>query len=211
MSQSQLCTMCGACADAPMTSLLPDDVVKHTPHTGASSRIGRIEEMNRDWGVAVVWETGERSWFPYDSWCPLREDTGWRMVLTMEPFTPSADFALAPPKVGRGLLLRPPATLKRPRKTDAREEAALRRECKEADCTETVTCAPTGPKPAAALAAAIADAAEPAAVATADEPPAAEPAAAAVPAWLAAARAAAAAFEQRRAEIEEAGGFERVD
>ena len=59
--------------------------------TGAPPRIGKVEELNKISGVGVLWESGERSWFAYDYWCPLREEDGWSMVLTTAEFTPAAD------------------------------------------------------------------------------------------------------------------------
>ena len=83
--------MCGACAEGAMVSFQPADVVSYRAATGAPPRIGRVEELNKISGVGVLWESGERSWFAYDYWCPLREEDGWSMVLTTAEFTPAAD------------------------------------------------------------------------------------------------------------------------
>ena len=83
--------MCGACAEGAMVSFQPADVVSYRAATGAPPRIGKVEELNKISGVGVLWESGERSWFAYDYWCPLREEDGWSMVLTTAEFTPAAD------------------------------------------------------------------------------------------------------------------------
>ena len=102
-----VCRMCGGCAKEPMVSFHPDDVVRYTSATGAPPRVGRVEDLDPIWGVSVQWESGERSWFAYESWCPLREETGWSLVLTTAQFMPAADFAVAPEEFGRGWLAKP--------------------------------------------------------------------------------------------------------
>ena len=74
-----------------MVSFQPADVVSYRAATGAPPRIGKVEELNKISGVGVLWESGERSWFAYDYWCPLREEDGGSMVLTTAEFTPAAD------------------------------------------------------------------------------------------------------------------------
>ena len=64
--------MCGSCANEPMVSFHPGDVVRYRAATGAPPRIGKVEELDPIWGVSVLWESGERSWFAYESWCPLQ-------------------------------------------------------------------------------------------------------------------------------------------
>ena len=91
-----------------MVSFHPDDVVRYRSATGAPPRIGKVQELDPIWGVSVLWESGERSWFAYESWCPLQEETGWSLVLTTATFTPAADFAAAPEELGRGWLKKPP-------------------------------------------------------------------------------------------------------
>ena len=64
--------MCGSCANEPMVSFHPGDVLRYRAATGAPPRIGKVEELDPIWGVSVLWESGERSWFAYESWCPLQ-------------------------------------------------------------------------------------------------------------------------------------------
>ena len=115
--------MCGACAEGAMVSFQPADVVSYRAATGAPPRIGKVEELNKISGVGVLWESGERSWFAYDYWCPLREEDGWSMVLTTAEFTPAADcctpctdFVAAPEEelLSRGWLNRPTVRLEKP-------------------------------------------------------------------------------------------------
>ena len=100
--------MCGGCAKEPMVSFHPDDVVRYRATSGAPARIGQVKELDPIWGVCVLWGSGERSWFAYESWCPLQEETGWSLVLTTAKFAPAADFAVAPEELGRGWLAKPP-------------------------------------------------------------------------------------------------------
>ena len=55
-----------------MVSFHPGDVLRYRAATGAPPRIGKVEELDPIWGVSVLWESGERSWFAYESWCPLQ-------------------------------------------------------------------------------------------------------------------------------------------
>ena len=96
-----------------MVSFHPGDVVRYRAATGAPPRIGKVEELDPIWGVSVLWESGERSWFAYESWCPLQEETGWSLVLSTAQFTPAADFAAVPEELGRGWLKKPPVWLEK--------------------------------------------------------------------------------------------------
>ena len=76
--------MCGACDDS-LVSFQPEDIGKYTPEEGGEPQIGRVEELSKIWGVGVMWQDGERQWFPYDDWCPLKPEP-LNLVLTSARF-----------------------------------------------------------------------------------------------------------------------------
>ena len=102
--------MCGACAAEPMVSFRPQEVVKVCDHVGGATRVGRIAETDAKWGIGVMWEDGNRTWYPYDMWCPDRFSSGFTMVIVDDAlFQPAAGFTPARPEMGRGWLPKPPA------------------------------------------------------------------------------------------------------
>ena len=113
--------MCGACGGGPLVSYQPGDVIEHRARDGASCRVGKVEDLDDRWGVAVVWENGERSWFSYNLFCPINFSTGWSMTLAdTNRYHTTPDYCLDPPEVGRGWLPAPPA--KRRRRMAARQQ-----------------------------------------------------------------------------------------
>ena len=105
--------MCGACSQGRPESLVSwdaGDVVEVIDASGVPPRVGRVEGKDREWGVAVIWEDGSRTWFAFDRWCPLSWGKGFSMVFAdAARFQPSADFVIAPEEVGRGWLPKPPS------------------------------------------------------------------------------------------------------
>ena len=105
--------MCGGCAKEPMVSLYPGDIVRYTCPAAAAGPgcIGRVEALDPAWGIGVRWEHGERSWFSYDSWCPLQPEENWAkwsLSRTTEPFNPADSVVAVPEEPGLGWLAKPP-------------------------------------------------------------------------------------------------------
>lgn len=89
-----------------MVSYRESDVVAVVEATGEASRTGKIDALDKAWGVAVTFADGHRKWFAYDLWCPLQWEKGFSMVLTNDK--PADAFISPPEEVGRGWLPRPP-------------------------------------------------------------------------------------------------------
>ena len=56
----RLLFMCGGHADEPLISFRAGDVVEFQAGHGSPSEIGRVEEIDPAWGVAVIWTDGLR-------------------------------------------------------------------------------------------------------------------------------------------------------
>ena len=69
-----------------------------TEAAGHAPRIGRVEEQHIDYGIAVVWENGKRTWYHYDRW--IYEDwskTGFVFALVDDSmYKPQPGFLLEP-------------------------------------------------------------------------------------------------------------------
>ena len=86
-----------------------DDVVEITDRPAVPPRVGYMEELDDDWGVAIVWRDGSRTWYSLDHWCPENEAAGFKIRLADKAqYVKTADFKLAAPEVGRGWLRKPP-------------------------------------------------------------------------------------------------------
>ena len=64
---------------------------------GAAERIGKVEAQHVDLGIAVIWEDGTRTWYPYERWVEDWSKTGFRFE--------AADDSLYRPR--RGFMLEP--------------------------------------------------------------------------------------------------------
>ena len=118
--------MCGCCdgeASLPLIGghtccrlgMHVNDVVRVQAAPGAKKRIGYFEEIDAKWGVAIIYEDGSRTWYPYRSLdCDV--SSGWSIELAnVEDFIRADNFALAPKEHGRGWLPRPPPSASAPR------------------------------------------------------------------------------------------------
>ena len=93
------------------------------------------------WGLAVVWEDGSRTWFPYEKWIEDWSKTGFSVSdVDASLFQPTADFALAPEEVGRGWLEKPP---KRRQRTFVANDVDVNMLAQECD-PEPDGCGPLG-------------------------------------------------------------------
>ena len=100
--------MCGACGGDSLVSYRDGDVVEVTSQTRVY--VGRVEEIDKKWGVAVIDERGRREWYALDLWCPMNFDTGFSVIrVDASRFVPDVGFRQQPPDIGRGWLQRPPA------------------------------------------------------------------------------------------------------
>ena len=90
--------MCGGGRDSYFLPYETGDTVRCTEAAGNAPRFGRVEEQHIDFGIAVVWEDGTRTWYPYDRW--IYDDwskTGFRFELVDDSmYRPVAVFALQP-------------------------------------------------------------------------------------------------------------------
>ena len=68
-------------ASEPMTSYRVDEVVEVIESTGAPVKIGRVEEVDRTKGVAILFEDGKRTWYAHTRWCQSEWSKGFSMRL----------------------------------------------------------------------------------------------------------------------------------
>ena len=87
--------MCGG-SDSNFLPYEPGDTVRCT-EAGVAARIGKVEAQHVDLGIAVIWEDGTRTWYPYERWVEDWSKTGFRFE--------AADDSLYRPR--RGFLLEP--------------------------------------------------------------------------------------------------------
>ena len=76
----------------------------------AAERIGVFEELDRKWGVAIVWQSGRRTWYDLSCFCP-EDESPTRVTFKLanqEDFIKQKDYVLAPKEHGRGWLPHPP-------------------------------------------------------------------------------------------------------
>ena len=108
--------MCGACLTESLVSYRPGEVVEAFAGPSSDARVGRIADIDPNWGVAVSWSDGSNHWFEYEL-VPANFEKGFSMVITdASRFKPSGDANAGPAAedVGRGWLRRPPAAAKAP-------------------------------------------------------------------------------------------------
>ena len=148
--------MCGACGFDPIP-LLKDrncctlglhygDVVDIADTAECEPRIGIMEELDDDWGLAIVWTNGSRTWYPMAIWCPEADDIGFRIKLAeTRLYVKTDDYKLANPEVGRGWLKKPPVTAQpvRPKGARRQRQVAEAPNTEEAiECEEANLCVP---------------------------------------------------------------------
>ena len=88
--------MCGG-SDSNFLPYEPGDTVRCAEAAGAAARIGKVEAQHVDLGIAVIWEDGTRTWYPYERWVEDWSKTGFRFE--------AADDSLYRPR--RGFMLEP--------------------------------------------------------------------------------------------------------
>ena len=88
--------MCGG-GDSNFLPYERGDTIRCTEAAGAAPRVGKVDEQNVDCGIAVVWENGKRSWYPYERWIEDWAKTGFRFEAVDDwRYQPEADFVLEP-------------------------------------------------------------------------------------------------------------------